>query len=47
MANQLNQIFLALQEQIETHLRTNRLLLAHPGAKGDASEESWRKILEE
>jgi hypothetical protein len=41
----LKQLFLSLQEQLATDLRANRAIIEHPGAKGDATEVDWIKML--
>lgn len=47
MPDDLRQLFLHLQGQLAAHLRTNRAVLDHPGAKGSATEERWREMLGE
>jgi hypothetical protein len=47
MSNQLKEIFVTLQEQLETSLRGDRVVFSHPGSKGDVSETNWLKMLEE
>jgi hypothetical protein len=43
----LDTLFTHLHEDIESRLNTARKTLAHPGAKGDASENVWLKLLQE
>jgi hypothetical protein len=47
MSNQLSEIFITLQDQLEISLRGSRLVLPHPGSKGDATEDNWLKMLKE
>ncbi|HEY0557803.1 MAG TPA: DUF6602 domain-containing protein, partial [Thermoanaerobaculia bacterium] len=47
MTVDLRKLFLSLQEQLAARLQTNRAMLDHPGAKGSATEESWREMLGE
>ena len=47
MPNKLSEIFITLQDQLETSLRGNRSVFSHPGSKGDASEINWLNMLEE
>jgi len=41
----IRELFLSLQKQMQTRLETNRCHIAHPGSKGDATEECWRDML--
>jgi hypothetical protein len=41
----LSQLLAGLHEEIERQLETVRKTLAHPGTKGDASEEVWLDLL--
>jgi hypothetical protein len=41
----LRGLFLGLQQQMIASLSTNREVILHPGAKGDASELHWLKML--
>jgi uncharacterized protein DUF6602 len=43
----LHDLFLNLQAQLASRLQSHRAVLDHPGAKGFATEESWRQMLEE
>jgi len=43
----LRELFLSLQDQLTARLQTNRTVIGHPGAKGSATEESWREMLGE
>jgi len=43
----LRELFLSLQDQLTARLQTNRTVIGHPGAKGSATEESWREMLRE
>lgn len=45
MENQLHNIAGALQETLESSLRTGSKVHNHPVAKGDATEENWLKML--
>lgn len=45
MGNQLHNIAGALQETLESSLRTGSKVHNHPVAKGDATEENWLKML--
>ena len=45
MPNHLQRLFTALQEQLETNLRTGQKALTHPTAKGDSTELDWVKAL--
>jgi hypothetical protein len=42
----LRSLFFSLQGQLAARLQTNRDVLDHPGAKGSATEERWRDMLE-
>lgn len=42
----LRSLFLHLQDQLATRLQSNRAILDHPLAKGLATEEGWREMLE-
>jgi len=42
---ELHSLFLGLQKQMVAELTTNRENILHPGAKGDASELCWIKML--
>lgn len=35
------------QKQLETHLQTEREIVAHPGAKGAMAEANWKAILDD
>lgn len=41
----LRDLFFALQADLASDLETSRKAIAHPGAKGSASEKGWRKML--
>ena len=43
----LRDLFLHLQTQLATELQTNRSVIGHPVATGTATEEGWRRMLEE
>ncbi len=43
----LRNLFLHLQGQLASRLQSNRKVLDHPGAKGSATEESWRQMLQD
>lgn len=45
MADQLKDILDGLQARLEGELRGTRAAIAHPTARGDASEEDWLKVL--
>lgn len=47
MENKLKQQFLSLQKCLEANLNASRVSIEHPGAKGDASENSWLTMLKE
>ena len=46
MQNRLRDLFVSLQAQLSTNLNSNRAVLTHPGAKGEASESNWLNMLE-
>jgi len=41
----LKEVFLSLQDELETRLQVGRAAIRHPGTKGDASELNWRELL--
>lgn len=43
--NHLHNLFHALQDQLETNLRTGQKALSHPTSKGDSTELDWVKVL--
>jgi hypothetical protein len=43
--NKLKRIFNSLQDQMISSLRNNRKNITHPGTKGAATENRWRKLL--
>lgn len=43
----LRDLFLRLQTQLAAELQTNRSVIGHPVAVGTATEEGWRRMLEE
>ncbi len=45
MAIDLKKLFQGLQIQLEASLRAAREVIAHPGAKGEASELNWLRML--
>ena len=45
MPDRLTDILDGLQAQLEGNLRGSRLAVAHPGARGEASEEDWLRLL--
>jgi len=45
MQNQLKDIYISLQAQLASSLNANRVVLTHPVAKGEASEENWLNLL--
>ena len=47
MPDRLIDILDGLQAQLEGNLRGSRLAVAHPGARGDASEEGWLRVLKD
>ena len=40
----LRELFSSLQNQLVAELQTNRTAIFHPGKKGAATEEGWRRI---
>ncbi len=47
MANRLRDVFIGLQARLEGELRGNRSALTHPGARGEASEDDWLRVLKD
>lgn len=47
MSSNLRDLFLHLQTQLAARLQTSRAVIDHPSAKGTATEEGWRTMLEE
>lgn len=45
MTDRLTEILDGLQASLEGELRGNRAAVTHPGARGEASEEDWLRIL--
>jgi hypothetical protein len=45
MPGDLIEIFDGLQARLEGELRGNRSAVTHPGARGDAAEEDWLRVL--
>lgn len=45
--DRLGDIYGGLQERLEGQLRGNRAAVTHPGARGEASEEDWLRLLKE
>lgn len=43
----LRNLFLALQEQLEVHLRSERRIGTHPGVKGASAEVNWKAMLDD
>ena len=43
----LKKAFLGLQSEMVTKLGTARTVIGHPVAKGDVTENRWRKLLED
>ncbi|NOT20932.1 MAG: hypothetical protein HOP24_11800 [Sideroxydans sp.] len=41
----LKDVFLSLQDELETRLQVGRAAIRHPGTKGEASELNWRDLL--
>lgn len=41
----LKEVFLSLQDELETRLQVGRAAIRHAGTKGDASELNWRDLL--
>jgi hypothetical protein len=46
-ADRLAEILDGLQARLEGELRGNRVAVAHPGARGEASEEDWIRVLKD
>lgn len=42
----LKEVFLSLQDELETRLQVGRAAIRHPGTKGEASELNWRDLLQ-
>lgn len=47
MADRLTEILDGLQARLEGELRGNRAAVTHPGARGEASEEDWLRVLKD
>jgi hypothetical protein len=47
MPDRLTEILDGLQAQLEGSLRASRLAVTHPGARGEASEEDWLRVLKD
>lgn len=45
MPDRLTDILNGLQARLEGELRGNRAAITHPGARGEASEEDWLRVL--
>lgn len=45
--DRLTEILDGLQARLEGELRGNRLAVAHPGARGEAAEEDWLRVLKD
>ena len=45
--DRLTEILDGLQARLEGELRGNRLAVTHPGARGEASEEDWLRVLKQ
>jgi hypothetical protein len=45
--DRLTQILDGLQARLEGELRGNRAAVTHPGARGEASEEDWLRVLKD
>jgi Domain of unknown function (DUF6602) len=45
MTGPLHNILTAVQDRLRTDLESDRAALPHPVAKGDASENTWQKVL--
>lgn len=45
MPDRLTDIFDGLQARLEGELRGNRVAVTHPGARGEASEDDWLRVL--
>lgn len=46
MSIRLRELFLSLQENLASDLRTSKVAMSHPGEKGDATEDNWIRLLE-
>ncbi len=47
MPDRLTEILDGLQARLEGNLRGNRTAVTHPGARGEASEEDWLRVLKD
>lgn len=47
MPERLTEILDGLQARLEGELRGNRAAITHPGARGEASEEDWLRVLKD
>lgn len=47
MSDRLVEILNGLQTRLEGELRGNRAAVRHPGARGEASEEDWLRVLKD
>ena len=47
MPDRLSEILDGLQARLEGELRGNRAAVTHPGARGEASEEDWLRVLKD
>lgn len=47
MPDRLTEILDGLQARLEGELRGNRAAITHPGARGEASEEDWLRVLKD
>ncbi len=47
MPDRLTEILDGLQARLEGELRGNRAAVTHPGARGEASEEDWLRVLKD
>jgi len=47
MPDRLTEILDGLQTRLEGELRGNRAAVTHPGARGEASEEDWLRVLKD
>jgi hypothetical protein len=45
--DQMTRIFDGLQARLEGKLRGNRAAVTHPGARGEASEDDWLRVLQD
>lgn len=45
--NRLMDVLDGLQARLEGELRGNRVAVAHPGARGEASEDDWLRVLKD